>query len=200
MLFGLLMAALTWNGAVSYFIYVVVRGCLNGHPDWLLILFIAPFLAVGIALAAIFVRQLLYTTGIGPTLLEISEHPLVPGENYRLFLSQSGNLTMQSIAMTLVCEEEAVFRQGTNARTESREILSIALLERTGLVVKPGDPFEDDIAIAIPAEAMHSFRALHNEVRWKLLVSGKVANRYDFQRTFPIVIRPAPPKGRGEVK
>jgi hypothetical protein len=194
MLFGLLAAALAWNGALSYFIYVAVRRTIAGNPDWMLIVFIMPFLAVGAILAIIFVRQLLYTTGIGPTLLEITEHPLIPGESYRLFVSQSGNLTMQSIAMTLVCEEEAVFRQGTNARTETRQVYESTVLEKEGLIVKPGEPFEEETNLEIPASAMHSFRSLHNELRWKIVVQGVVVGRYTFRRTFPVVVRPAVPK------
>jgi hypothetical protein len=37
---------------------------------------------------------------------------------------------------------------------------------------------------------MHSFKADHNEVRWRLLVRGDVAGWPPFDRSFPIVVIP----------
>jgi hypothetical protein len=151
-----------------------------------------PFLGVGAALVVVFARLLRQTAGIGPTLLEISDHPLLPGKEYRLFLSQSGNLKLESITVLLACEEEAVFRQGTNARTESREVFCQSLYRRGGAVVRPGEPLEAECELAVPQQAMHSFRATHNQVQWKLIVRGEAAGWQGFQRSFPVVVRPSP--------
>ena len=67
-LFGLLAAAIIWNAAVSVFIIMAARSVLRGSPDWLMMLFILPFLGVGAALVAVFARQLRRTARIGPTL------------------------------------------------------------------------------------------------------------------------------------
>ncbi len=108
-LLGLLAACVAWNGAVSIFAVMAVGSFVARTPDWLMTLFILPFLVVGIALVAVFVRMLRHAAGIGPTLVEISDHALLPGNAYRFFLSQSGSLTLQSIDVALICEEEAVF-------------------------------------------------------------------------------------------
>ncbi len=191
-LFGLLAACVAWNGAVSVFVVMAVRSFLAGTPDWLMTLFIVPFLAVGVALVVVFARLLRQTAGIGPTLVEISDHPLLPGNRYRLFLSQSGNLTLKSIEVSLICEEEAVFRQGTNARTESREVFRQSLYSGGGAIIRPGEPLEAECDLPIPAEAMHSFRASHNQVQWKLIVRGEIVGWHGFQRSFPVVVRPLP--------
>ena len=189
-LFGLLAACVAWNGAVSVFVVMAMGSFLAGSPDWLMTLFAVPFLGVGIALVLVFVRLLRQTAGIGPTLLEISDHPLLPGKGYRLFLSQSGNLTMKSIAVWLTCEEEAVFRQGTNARTESREVFRQSLYSGGGAIIRPGEPLEAECDLPIPEGAMHSFRASHNQVQWKLIVRGEIVGWHGFQRSFPVVVRP----------
>ena len=191
-LLGLLVACVAWNGAVSVFVVMAVRSFLAGISDWLMTLFILPFLAVGIALVIVFARLLRHTARIGPTLVEISDHPLLPGHGYRLFLSQSGNLTLKSILVSLICEEEAVFRQGTNARSESREVFRQSLYSGANSIIRPGEPFEAECDLPIPAEAMHSFRASHNQVQWKLIVHGEIVGWHDFQRSFPIVVRPLP--------
>ena len=191
-LFGLLAACIAWNGAVSVFVVMAALSLLRGAPDWLMMLFIVPFLAVGIALVVVFARLLRRTAGIGPTLVEIGDHPLLPGNRYRFFLSQSGNLELKSIEVSLICEEEAVFRQGTNARTESREVFRQALYAGAGVVIRPGEPLEAECDLPVPAEAMHSFRAAHNQVQWKLIVHGEIVGWQGFERSFPVIVRPLP--------
>jgi hypothetical protein len=115
----------------------------------------------------------------------------LPGSNYRLFLSQPGNLRLKAISVALVCEEEAIFCQGTNARTESREVFCLSLLARENVIIRPNEPLELECELPVPAEAMHSFCASHNQVRWKLLVCGEIVGKRDFMRSFPVVVRPA---------
>ena len=190
-LFGLLAACLLWNGIVSFFVVAAVQHHLAGHPDWLLTLFVVPFLAIGIALLVCFVRQLLVTTGIGPTLVEVSDHPLIPGGQYRLFVSQSGRLKMNSLELFLICEEEATYRQGTNTRTETREVHRQSMFRRDAFEIHPGEPFEVECALDLPAGAMHSFKANHNEIHWKVALQGDIANWPDFERSFPVIVHPA---------
>ena len=94
-LFGTLLGCIIWNGLVAVMVYFAVRGHLAGNPDWILTFFSIPFVLGGLFLIVYFFRQLLVTAGIGPTLLEISNHPLYPGGEYQIFLSQSGTFDSQ---------------------------------------------------------------------------------------------------------
>ena len=190
-LFGLLAAAIVWNGIVSVFLVMAVRSVLLGSPDRLMMLFILPFLGVGVALVLVFARQLRQTAGVGPTLVEISDHPLLPGQTYRVFMSQTGNLTLKSVDISLTCEEEAVFSQGTNARTESREVFRKTVFSATNAVIRPSEALEAECDLPVPAEAMHSFRANHNQVQWKVIVRSDAVGWKSFQRSFPVVVSPA---------
>ena len=98
---------------------------LTGIGDWLETLWLAPFVAAGIALLVYALRQMWFTTEAGATRVEISAHPLHPGETYELFFSQTGLAKMAWLEMALVCEEVATFRQGTNTRPESLSFRSI---------------------------------------------------------------------------
>jgi hypothetical protein len=189
-LLGLAAACLLWNGSVSYFTVAAVRSHLARQPDWLLTLFILPFLVIGIALIVCFVRQLVVATGVGPTLVEISDHPLLPGGEYRLLVSQSGRLDMRSLEVWLACREEATYRQGTNARTETREVRRLAVFRREAVAIRPGERFQAECSVRVPADAMHSFRADHNEIIWSLVVRGDVVGRHAFSRAFPVVVHP----------
>jgi len=188
---GLLVAAVLWNGTVSVFAVVAVSGLLEGDPDWFLTLFTLPFALVGMGLIALLVRQLLVTTGIGPTLVEISDHPLRPGGRYALFLSQAGRLAMKSLRVLLVCEEEASYRQGTNSRRETCQVQRQVIFSREGFAVRSGMPFEVECDLPVPVGAMHSFKADHNEIQWKLVVEGEASGWPAFSRSFAVVVRPA---------
>jgi hypothetical protein len=160
-------------------------------PDWFLTFFVVPFAIIGLGAVVILFRKLLVATGIGPTLVEISDHPLRPGGQYRAFLSQSGRLSVSALRVSLVCEEAATYRQGTNARTETREVFCQELLRREAFSIRGGVPFESDFEINVPIGAMHSFAAPHNEVHWILAVEGQAAGWSDYRRTFPVVVQPS---------
>lgn len=186
-----LFACVLWNSIVSMFVAVAVNSHLEGKPDWFLTLFIVPFLLIGIGLIVFFVRQLLIVKGIGPTLVEISDHPLYPGERYRVFIQQAGRLRFNLLQVLLVCDEEATYRHGTDARTESRRVYQQPLVEQADFQVRHGLPFEVECEMQVPAGAMHSFKSDHNEVTWKILVKGDVAGWPDYERSFPVIVYPS---------
>lgn len=185
-----LAACLLWNGIVVLFGAVAITGLWEGNPDWLSIAFLIPFVLIGIGLVVVFLRQLVRAAAIGPTLLEISDQPLYPGHSYELFVSQTGRLRVNWLDVLLVCEEEATYRHGTNTRTETRRVFEQTVFRQQGFQVRPGEPLTARFAVQVPATAMHSFKAPHNEINWKLLVRGKIAGRPDLQRSFPVIVCP----------
>jgi hypothetical protein len=190
-LFGKLTLCIVWNGMVAALLTIAIRSYIAGKPDWLLTLFTIPFAAIGVWAIVVLVRQLLVTTGIGPTLVEISDHPLCPGGQYRVFLSQSGWLTVNRLRVLLVCEEIATYRQGTDTRTETREVFRKELFRRDSFEIRGGMPFECDIELKLHETAMHSFTANHNEIAWTLVVEDDVAGWPECKRAFPLIVRPA---------
>jgi hypothetical protein len=190
-LFGALALCVVVNGIVSVLAVVAIRDHVAGKPDWAWTLFTIFFALIGLGTIVVFLRRLWATTGVGPTLVEISEHPLQPGGQYRLFLSQSGRLTVNALRACLTCEEAVTYRQGTNARTETREVFRQELFCRENFEIHGGMPFELEFELSLPAGAMHSFRAEHNEINWSLVVHGEMAGWPDYMRSFPLVVRPA---------
>jgi hypothetical protein len=170
---------------------MAARGYARGEPDWILTAFIVPFAIIGLGLIGYLLRQVMITTGVGPTRIEISDHPLSPGQRYDVFLSQAGRLTIHSLEVWLACDEQASYRQGTDTRTETRRVYQERCFLREGIEIHQGLPFESRCQIQVPAGAMHSFHANHNDVSWKLIVKGNVAGRREYQRVFQIVVNPA---------
>jgi hypothetical protein len=190
------LLALVWNGIVVALMVMAVRRTIAGRPDLWLFVFLVPFLAGGLWLIYFLVRQVVIASGVGPTQLEVSDHPLFPGRHYDLLLSQAGRLTMKSLAIDLVCEEQATFRQGTDTRTHGCRVYQKRIFDRQEFDIPQGLAFQQQCRIEIPAEAMHSFRADHNEVQWKFVVRGEAGGWPPFERSFPIIVYPNPAGGR----
>jgi Protein of unknown function (DUF3592) len=189
-LFAVLAACLVWNGVVALFVVMTVRTHLAGEPDWLLTMFIVPFVIIGLVLVGYLIRQGLITAGVGATRLEISDHPLYPGGEYEVFISQAGRFTLTSLNLLLVCEERATYRQGTDARTDSCIVYKHCVFSVENVELEDPRPFDGTCRLGIPAAAMHSFRSDHNEIAWKIVVRGCVAGRPDFERDFPMLVHP----------
>lgn len=190
-----LVLCVVWNGITSIFVILAVGRLLEGDHDWKATAFVVPFALVGVGTIFFFFRQLVVATVIGPTIVEVSGHPLVAGGTYDLFLSQAGRLRMKSLEVLLVCDEEATYRQGTNARTESQRVFQRRLFRREGFEVPADAPFDARCPLEVPAGAMHSFKSAHNAVNWKIIVKGEAAGWPDYERSFPLIIHPAPSCG-----
>jgi len=191
--------SLLWNGIIIGFVALAVRHWLLGTIDWGLLAFIVPFLAIDLWLVRHLVRRVLHATGIGPTQLEISDHPWFPGRHYDLFLTQAGLATLEFLDVDLVCEEQATYVQGTDTRTERCHTYQRRAFRREAFDIPQGLPFEQQCRIEVPVSAMHSFRADHNEVRWKFVVRGQAAGWPPFEREFPIIVYPHPTAPRSRL-
>jgi len=159
--------------------------------DWLLNLSLIPFFSVAVWSGRYLWRQVRIHMGIGPTNVEVSDHPLRLGENYQIFLSQAGRLKVQSLEVILLCEEQATYRHGTDVRTETHPVYRQQLIRHEQFQIESGLPFEQELDLPIPSNAMHSFQGSHNAIHWKLVVRGDVETFPPFERSFPLVVLPS---------
>lgn len=182
---------LLWNGIAIALLVVVANGIMAGQPSWFLTAFLLPVLAIGVWSIYYFAKQILAQSGVGPTSVEVSDHPLRPGRKYEVFLSQAGQLRLDSLEIALVCEEEATYHQGTDIRTERKNVYRRPVFRKEHFQIEPGMPFEQQCEIELPRGVMHSFHGNHNAVHWKLVVHGDGTSWQSFNRSFPVVVFPA---------
>jgi hypothetical protein len=182
--------ALVWNGVGCLLMVWAVKSHVVGQPEWFLTAFLLPYLCVSAWSVNYLVRLILVHSGMGPTTVEISDHPLIPGHEYRLVLSQQGHISVRSLQAWVVCEEEVTYHQGTDIRTELRTVYEQKLFEQNDFQIEPAIPFQMSTALRIPDSAMHSFHSPHAAVHWKLLVKGSVEGWPDFVRGFVLVVYP----------
>lgn len=189
-MFTLATICLGWNGLVMLFAVLNVNGHLAGHSDWYSTTAVIAFASAGIWLVIRTIRQFWRASRTAPTRVEISEHPLAPGGQCELFVAQTGKLDVNSFDVLLVCEEEATFRQGTDTVTSTGMVSADTVFSKERFEIDGIEPYEVRCPLRVPDDAMHSFRAAHNVVQWKLLVRSNVNGRRNSERSFPIVVVP----------
>jgi hypothetical protein len=186
----ILFICLVSSSASSVLLMLAWGSFVDGSIDWLALAFLVPAVAVSITFAVRFVRDLTIYLTVGPTSIEISDHPLRPGNCYQVFLGQAGQMFVSRLRLNLVCDEEATYRQGTDVRTESTRVYEQSVLKVGNIQVRPGAPLEKIGQLPIPEAVMHSFQSESNSVRWKLLVTLKPRRWPVLERSFSVVIVP----------
>jgi hypothetical protein len=181
---------LLWNFVGCVLTVSAISGHITGRHEWLLTALLIPFWFVSAWSIRYLLQLIVLQTGMGQTTVEISDLPLAPGREYQVVIAQDGHVTMKSLQLWLVCEEEATYTQGTDIRTELREVYRQSCFERRDFHIEPGVPFQDACAVTVPVTAMHSFHSQHNAIRWTLVVHGEAEAWPGFDRGFPIVVYP----------
>jgi hypothetical protein len=187
---ALAIVCVVWNTLVIGFVVQVVRQYFVGQTNPLLVWLTVPFVMAGAWTIFAFVQQILSTSGIGTTLLEVSDHPFHPGRRYEAFVSQTGRLHVRWFQVQLVCQEQATYHQGTDTRTATAVVHRETVFSERKFDIAPGTAFEAQFSFEVPAEAMHSFEAAHNAVTWALVVRGRMARWPEFERRFPLYLYP----------
>ena len=187
---GPVVLALLWNAVWFVLLAVVVSGLWHSRPRWVLTGLLIPFAGIGWWAFRHSITLLRKRVGMGATIVEISNHPLLPGEEYRVFVCQTGRLRLRKISVHLTCEEVTFYRQGTDVREERHEAFTQELLVETNVRVDPQAPWEQQLVFELPENVMHSFVGSHNAIRWKLVVSGESRPWPSFCQSFPVVVHP----------
>lgn len=190
-LFGAAAVFVLFVGLAAALVIIAWYKFQMGRTDYF-----AGGLAIPFSIAAIwafgyFIRQLLKLTSIGPTAVEISDYPIVPGREYRVLLRQQGRHRLKLLDVVLICQEEAKFSQGTNIRTERKTVYCNRLFRRRGLTVSVKEPFSAEFPLQIPGDAMHSFSSESNRVQWKIEICGQAKGFPRVRRSFEIIVLPA---------
>lgn len=186
--------ALLWCGVWVVLAVVAVTGLWLGTPRPVLTFLLLPLGGIGIWTARYFFRQLRESAGVGATIVEISDNPLRPAHRYRLYVAQFGKLRLRRLRVTVVCEEESLFRQGTDVRVDRHIAEETVICNEKNVSIDPDAPWEQEFPMEVPSTAMHSFQSPHNAVHWKIVVVGESRPWPSFSRSFPVVVHP--PHGR----
>ena|GEM_PF-3671284 len=190
----LTFVTILWDGLLGFFIANSLSNWLdNSQPNLLEFLATLPFLLVGIALTIYVGRRLFQAMRLGPTIIEVDQETVEPGQTFRIYIFQSGRVVMRRFNLSLVMIEKTTTRQDSDVRIERRTAFSENLETRENLELKMGRPLEIETEVTIPQNAMHSFEARYNAIVWKLRVQAVVEGRPLVRWEFPVVVRPKRP-------
>lgn len=197
--FAFSMAAfgtIVWNlAAWTIFIYVLSTSKTRGDAisSWL---FFFIFCGLGLVFACRMWTRFQIERVVGSTDLEISAFPVLPGRKVQFCLFLRGRMRAKRLDVFLKCEEIARYVQGTNSIVHRHEAYCSTLFTKYGLDVPSGQSQLERFSTTIPIGATPSFRAEHNEIRWKVSLQMEFGDGGTFSRDFEIVVYPFVPKER----
>jgi len=161
----------------------------GGPPIGLFVgFFLGPFIIGGILFAGFIVVM---STLVSPPELLITDVALKRADNFDIHYTQAfkRGTTLRSLSFTLILRESATYQQGTSTVTEHHDnvIQEHAEFE---VHVTPNSPIDEQLSFTVPDDAMHSFDAPRNKLRWFLRVQMDIPNFPDYQREYALNVLP----------
>ncbi len=188
MFFFMLFFATFWNGIVSVFVGIAVSSVIAGKPEWFLIIFICPFVLIGVVLIVAVIYTLLGIFNPRPT-LTLSSSNLALGDRAEIeWKFDRSTSSLRKMTLTLRGIESAKYRRGTSTYTDTSTFASIPIVETQS----PVEIAEGKAELVIPSRGMHSFEGTNNQIKWQLTVHGDVPFWPDVNMDFPIHVHPLP--------
>jgi hypothetical protein len=187
---GMTVIAVFWNGVISIFAAGITNGFRHGDPSWLGLLFLLPFVAVGLGLIGVAAYQFLAMFNPRPT-LALSSSIIPLGTAAQLTWSFSGRTgRISEFVVTLRGVEEARYRKGTSTYTDRNTFYEMELYKTSD----PNEIASGQVGFVVPQDTMHSFEAENNRILWNLDVRGSIKHWPDVKESFKITVTPAAPR------
>ncbi|MGI5868501.1 MAG: DUF3592 domain-containing protein [Kiritimatiellia bacterium] len=173
---GSTLFALVWNAIVSIFVHQAWRSVKAGRPDWFLIVFLIPFVVIGLgSLVGAVVEFLRLFNPKIEILPDVGDICL--GKPLRLGYRALGSvhritklrISLHGIEKTIDSEEDSP--------PNEEEFFSAVLLETTS----PAKMMQGRLETELPADGKPSFQGDDVVVEWLLKVEGDVARWPDIQ-------------------
>jgi hypothetical protein len=175
-----------WNGIVGFFIYGIVSEGFGGGFDIIPVLFMIPFVLVGVLL----VGGVFYSLAaiFNPTVeLALSSGAIGRGESVDLAWQLSGRTSsVRSLKVTVEGEESATYRRGTDTITATNIFCTIQIAE----VTDSQDIEFGSETVTIPIDTMHTFAANRNKISWRIVVHGDIPLWPNIKETYEFRVKP----------
>jgi hypothetical protein len=192
--FGLLLATAFWNGIVGIFVYFAVDGWRRGRPEWFMMVFLIPFVGIGLLLVVGWVQAVLAALNPRPRLCLAG--PLRPGTKVGLdweFRGWAGRI--REMAIILEGWESALKESGDSSSWMTSCFCRLVVARAHGPGIRHGQA-----TVAVPAEAMSSWTAARSKVEWRFRCRGRIGLWPNIDVEFPVAMAlPVPDEGAPSV-
>lgn len=162
--------------------------------DPFLLIFSVPFVGLPLFALLFLMRNRFAEKRIGEVKLELPEQ-VRPGETFPIAIAftprASGHLN--GIIVTLNGRERATAGSGTNRRSRTNDLHKDETEDpgATQQRLLPGKPLESKLELAIPADAAPSFYASDNVVQWRIKIRIDIPGWPDWVESRDVLVVPA---------
>ena len=186
MFFVLCGFAAFWNGILSIFLYGLITEWGGGWESILLMLFLVPFVVIGLILLGGVVYMFLAI--FNPRFEVAMSRGAVPlGGDVDIAWDLIGSARrLRSLKLEIQGEQSATYRQGTDTRTDT-EIFEIVPIKETS---DRAEMAFGSATVRIPESTMHTFEADRNKITWSIVLKGDIPWWPDVSETFPFRVTP----------
>ena len=176
-LVGAILIAAFWNGIVCVFL---------ADAGWFTLIFLLPFIAIGVGLIALVIYQFLALFNPRP-MLHVSSRSIPLGGSAELRWSFWGQTSrIREFTVTLRGVERARYRKGTSTCTDESTFYEMELY-RTSNVAQIAT---GQIGFVLPRDTMHSFQAENNGIIWSIDLRGDIKSWPDVKESYEIEVTP----------
>jgi hypothetical protein len=184
-------AAVFWNGIVSVFVGIAVHGWMKGNPEWFLMVFMIPFVAVGLFLIGAMVHGFLAVFNPRPRLR--LGGPLRPGTTVDIGWQFSGRVA-RIREMNIHLEGwESALKRGEKSTSWQRSCFCRLPVVRTDDSMRIS---QGEAAVALPADILPGWSTERQRLSWVLRCRGRIDHWPDIDAEFPVTLLP-PEGGHG---
>ncbi len=183
---GAVVFALAWNAFLSVFLFVAWQGVQSGRPQWGMIVFLIPFVIIGLAALVGVVAEILRL--FNPKIAITADGAgFFLDRPIRLRYRASGSMNrVASLTITLEGVEKVTIHSGKSTRTSERMFFQTTMLETTD----PTAMLQGEVETALPPHVMHSFRSDRASVEWRVKIAGVVSLWPDIREEIRLEVRP----------
>jgi hypothetical protein len=178
-----------WNG-VLWFGFVpgisFFRRGSTGVFDWIQMLFLLPFLAIGLVLIGVVIYQ--WMSLFNPK-TELTITPSTPALGGKLDLrwrltGRTG--VLRNLKIVLEAREEATYRRGTRTSTDRKVFFKLDAASASDMA----EMTEGRASVTLPTDTMPTFKSDNNRIIWSLRVLGEIPRWPDLNEEFVIDVCP----------
>jgi len=192
MFVGAIFLCLFWNGIVSVFVLEAVSRWRSGHPEWGLMLFLIPFVAIG----SIFIGAVVYCfmALFNPRPhLTVTPGAVPLGGTLQVQWHLTGRAgILQNLRLRLEGREEATDNSGRYAKSANSVFADLEIAS----ITTPREMQSGEARLTVPAGLVPSFAAPNNKILWSIRVHGRIAYWPDLKEEFPVTVLPSAPAAR----
>ncbi len=155
------------------------------------VLFTVPFVLVGAGLLVFSLWPMIVGLRVTRPEVIVSEDAVRPGDTFSFSFRQTFKRAaeMKQASFQLVLRETAIYRRGTDTYTVNHDYV----VQRHDLPPRSfqaGEMLSDQRLWQIPADAMHTYVADHNRLRWLILAQVGIGGWPDFKEEYEVQVLP----------